>query len=224
MLKTIQNNLKNGHKWTEEELDLIRVEYKGTNKSAELIARRLSIITGENITTYAVKKQAAKNGYTKKQYKQWDDKELDYFTELVGKHSLKDIQCKMRKRGFKRTLKALDFRLHLLNMQASERIGWYTKEDAAGILGVGRITLQKWIDSKALKATWHHGVEPIKGCGKAYWHIDEADLLDFALNHSMELTGRNINFFLISDMFKARLNQKKQAVTLYKTYRAEIYR
>lgn len=208
VVQTIQNNLKNGHKWTEEELDLIRVEYKGTIKSAEIIAKRLSNITGENITAGAVMQKVYRVGFPNKMYKRWTDKEEEYFAELVGKFPICEIHRRMKHNGYNRSLQSIKCKIKALKLSTQDRIGWYTKEETARILGVNPKTVQVWIDCKSLKASWHHGKQPSGNIGRAYWHIDEADLLDFALNHSMELTGRNINFFLISDMFKARLNQK----------------
>jgi hypothetical protein len=197
VVKTIQNNLINGHRWTPEELDLIRVEYKGTLKSAEIIAKRISALTGDTISSQAVKKQAVNNGLTTRRCKIWDDKELEYFIKLIGKYSMKDMLRKMKAAGYKRTMKSLDAKLSELNMKADDRDGWYTKVEVCEILGVGRETVQKWIDSKSLKATYHHGVEPTKDCGRAYWHIEESDLRDFIIKHSMDLTGRNVDLFQI---------------------------
>jgi hypothetical protein len=205
VVQTIQNNLINGHKWTPEELDLIRVEYKGTYKSAELLARRITIKSGDKISAYAVKKQAGRLGLTSNTANLWSDAEVKCLTSLVGKYSMREIQRRLKHNGYKRTMKAIIAKMRDLGMQAEDRVGWFTKREASEILGVSLITVQNWIDCKALKASYHHGVKPAGGAGKTYWHIEESDLLDFILAHPMELTGRNINFFLISDMFKARL-------------------
>ena len=209
VVKTIQNNLINGHKWTPEDYDYIRVEYKGTLRSAEIIAKYLSNKYGYDISKNSVLRKAYSMGLKNASYKRWTEKEEEYFAELIGKYPMYEVHRRMNNNGYNRGMESLKMKKNELKLSSEDRIGWYTKQETARICGVSEKTVGKWIDCKSLKATWHHNKQPSGTSGRAYWHIDESDLLDFALNHSMELTGRNIDFFLLADMFKARLNQKK---------------
>jgi hypothetical protein len=66
--------------------------------------------------------------------------------------------------------------------------------DVCEILAVDHHLVSRWIESGAIRATWHTDVKPCKE-GGAKWHIDEADLRQFIIGHCCELMGRSVDLF-----------------------------
>lgn len=209
VVKTIQNNLQNGHNWTQQDYDYIRTEYKGTIRSAEIIAKHLSIKYGREIGHYAVLRKAYSLGMKNASYKRWTEKEEEYFAELIGKYPMCEVQRLMEKKGYKRGMQAIKMKKNELKLSSEDRVGWYTKYEVSKMLGVSEKTVGAWIDDKKLKASWHHNKQPSNTTGRAYWHIDEDDLREFIEKHAHDLTGRNVDLWQIVEIFKAALREKK---------------
>jgi hypothetical protein len=201
-VNTITNNLKNGHKWTEEDKELIRSEYKGTIFSATIISQRLSQIHGYNISPHAVQSQVYRLNLGSYIKSSWSDAEKEYLTDLVGKYSVKEIKRKFDERGYKRSRFSISCKMNDLRVTNDYRDGWYTKSEVAEMLGITKNRLQCYIDSKVLKASYHNGDKPTNTSGSKMWHIEESDLRDFIIAHSMDLTGRNVDLFQIVNIIK----------------------
>ena len=196
--KLVQAGIKGGnthkHKWTDDERDIVRRDYDGTNKTAYLIAIRLSYITGDKITFYAVKGQAAKMGIMQDKSPDWTDSEIKILTEMIYQYSPIAIAKRLH-----RSLNAVVVKSKRLGLKRRFRDGWYTKKEVCEILGVDHHKVQKWIDSGDLKAQWHTGVKPTQN-GGACWHIGDWALRDFIIKHSFELIGRNVDLFQIVEI------------------------
>lgn len=169
------------HKWTDEEKAIVRRDYKGTNASAQEIANHLGV------TFNAVKGQAAKLGIMRQKCPPWTHKELDCLEKLIHRHSVGTIA-----RILHRSPNAVKVKATRLKLKLRLRDDWYTKLDVCEIVGEDHHKVQRWIDSGALKASWHNGRRPSSE-GLAMWHIEAKDLKEFIIKYSGELLGRNVD-------------------------------
>lgn len=169
------------HKWIEEERDIVRRDYKGTNASAQMIADRLGV------TKCAVKGQAAALGILQQKSPPWTPKELERLEELIHHYSVREIARRLH-----RSHNAVKVKATRLKLKLRLRDDWYTKMEICQICGVDHRKVQQWIDSGALKASWHNGRRPSQK-GMAMWHIEAADFKEFIINYSGELLGRNVD-------------------------------
>jgi len=169
------------HKWNDEEREIVRRDYKGTTKSADLIAMKLGV------TRCAIKGQVQKMGIAMDKSPRWTKHELDSLEELGQKYSIETISRRLH-----RSLNAVAVKMKRLKLSRRSRDGWFTKKEVAEICGVDHKKVQTWIDSGSLKASWHNGNKPQKN-GAAMWHIENGDLRNFLMNYSGELLGRNVD-------------------------------
>lgn len=157
------------HRWTEEELEIVRRDYRGTNTSAQDIADRLGV------TKWAVKGQAAKLGILQQKSPDWTPKELERLQSLIHQHSVTQIAKRLH-----RSPNAVKIKATRLKLGLRVRTDWYTKREVCEILGVDHKKVQSWIDSGALVATWHSGHRPQQN-GMAMWHITTEALRSFII-------------------------------------------
>lgn len=169
------------HKWTDEERKIVRRDYKGTNASAQEIADRLGV------TQNAVKGQAAALGVMQQKSPPWTPHELVQLEELVHRYSVVEIAKKLH-----RSPNAVKIKATRMKLKMRLRDSWFTKKEVCEVCGVDHKKVQQWIDSGALKASWHHGKRPTQ-LGTAAWHIEAIDLRLFIIKHSGELLGRNVD-------------------------------
>ena len=173
--------MKPHHKWTEEDIDIVRRDYRGTTRSAESIASNLGV------TLCAVKGQVQRLGVAMQKSPPWKPEEIERLSELVHQHSI-TVVAKM----LHRSANAVKIKATRLKMCLRTRDGWFTKKEVCEILGVDHKWVQARIDNGALKASWHNGRRPQKN-GMSCWHILEADLRRYIIRHSHELMGRNVD-------------------------------
>lgn len=169
------------HEWTDEERDIVRRDYGGTNASAQRIASRIGV------TFCAVKGQVQKMGIAQQKSPPWTLEELEKLSELIHKYSITGVAKKLH-----RSPNAVKIKATRLKLGLRARDGWYTKREVCEILGVDHKWVQVRINSGVLRASWHSERKPQKG-GMACWHIEEADLRKFIINHCEELLGRNVD-------------------------------
>jgi len=169
------------HKWTEDEREIVRRDYKGKDHSAELIAARLGV------TTFAVKGQVQKLGIAMQKSPPWTQRELEQLQGLIHKHTISQIAKKLH-----RSANAVKIKATRLKLGLRTRDDWYTKREVCEILGVDHKKVQAWIDNGALVATWHNGRKPQK-TGMSMWHIETTALRSFIIKYSGELLGRNLD-------------------------------
>lgn len=185
MMTLVEAGIKCGnarkHKWTDDEKDIVRRDYVGTNASAVGIASKIGV------TPCAVKGKVQEMGIAQQKSPPWTQEELKRLSELIHRYSIRTIAEKMN-----RSLNAVKIKATRLKMGLRARDGWFTKREASEILGVDHKWVQTRIDSGLLKASYHNGVRPQQN-GPACWHIEEADLRAFIINHCGELLGRNVD-------------------------------
>ena len=169
------------HKWTDEEREIVRRDYKGTNASAQIIAEHLGV------TRCAVKGQAVALGILRQKGPPWTPKEVERLEELIHRYSVRTVAKMLH-----RSQNAVKVKATRLKLKLRLRDDWYTKSEVCEICGEDHHKVQRWIDSGALKASWHNGRRPSKK-GMAMWHIEATDLKSFLTNYSGELLGRNVD-------------------------------
>lgn len=187
---------RNRHTWTEAENDIIRRDYKGTYKSASEIAQYISILTGERITRCSVYNQASRMGLHGFERSFWAPEENTLLAELIAIYPLDVVAEKLGRSKY--SVRAHATRIHL---STKVRDGWFTHEEACHILGVDHRTLQSWISAGRLIAYKHTDTIPLKG-GSVMWHITSTALADFIKTCASELTGRNVDAFMIVELIK----------------------
>jgi hypothetical protein len=169
------------HKWTEEERQIVRRDYKGTNASAAAIAADLGL------TKWGVKGQAAKLGILRQKSPPWTAEQLEQLKKEIHRRSIGEIAKRLH-----RSPNAVKIKATKLKLKRRVREGWYTKKDVCAICGVDHKIVQAWIDSGELKATSHYGKRPSK-LGMSSWHIEAADLREFIIYYCERLLGRNVD-------------------------------
>ena len=177
------------HSWTDDEIDIVRRDYKGTNASAQTIADHLGV------SFHSVKGQVQKLGISfHPDRKKWSPEQDDLLRKLMPQLAPGTIAHRMN-----RSVNSVVVRSKRLRIYRRARDGWYTKREVCEILGVDHKWVQSRIDSGALIATYHNGCEPQKN-GGASWHIKENDLSNFIKNYPHELKGRNVDIIQIVDL------------------------
>lgn len=170
------------HYWTEEEGEIVRREYQGTDRSAETIGLKLGF------TLSQVKRHTIALGIMKpRNHKSWTPSEEEKLMELIHIYS-PTIIARMMKRSINSVV------VHSKRLRLSRRIkdGWFNQREISEIFGLDHHKLGRWLDSGVLKASLHNGCLPGK-LGRAQWHIKVEDVRDFILRYAGELTGRNVD-------------------------------
>lgn len=180
--------MRHFHKWTEEEKEIVRRDYRGTNQSTQRIAGNLGV------TFFAVKGQAANMGIMRDKSPDWTENEIRILTDMIN-----EVPPLTIARRLNRSVNAVVVKSKRLGLKRRYRNGWYVKAEVTEICGVGHKKVQRWIDKGWLKASWHTGNKPQKA-GMSVWHISEADFRDFIINHHSELQGRNVDLFQIINL------------------------
>lgn len=187
MIVTVRNMKQ--HKWTDEEREIVRRDYKGTHASASEIGRRLGV------SRHAVAGQVYILGIaTRTDRHPWDPEQDDQLRELIPRCAPRTIAMKMH-----RSTNSVVVRAQRLGLSRRIRDGWFTQTEACAILGVDSHWLQRRIESGQLKATYHNGCRPNRP-GLSMWHIEQKDLKSFICRYPQDLTGRNVDMIAIVEI------------------------
>jgi hypothetical protein len=169
------------HHWTEDELDIVRRDYKGTRLSALSIAARLGV------TQFAVIGQCQRMGLCLQKSPDWSEDELEKLADLIHTKNVTQIG-----KILNRSPNAVKIKATRLKLGLRARDDWFTKKEVCEIVGSDHKKVQSWIDCGWLKAAWHTDRKPQKD-GMAMWHIEAGDLRGFLVGHSGVLMGRNVD-------------------------------
>ena len=171
--------------WSEEEKELVRRDYTGTRTSV----LALSQVTGHPVTS--VKGIVYKLGLgLKTDHKPWTKKEEEALAELITKYPIVKIAEIM-----KRPVNSVASKSERLKLSRRIRDGYFTQREVAQIFGVDSHWVRNKISNNQLVAIPNH--EPIPKHGGSYWRITEDSVRKYLIDHSVELTGRNVNLNLI---------------------------
>jgi len=191
--------LRQNHKWTDDERDIIRRDYKHTRKSCQELAAQL----GEDVTEFAVKGQIINMGIAKRfDRRPWTPQEKEKLAELIPRYCPRVIARMMH-----RSINSVTVMARRIQASRRYRSGWFHKRDVCEILARDHKWVQRCIDSGALKATYHYEVRPTKKGGSA-WHIQQHDLVQFIRKHPQELVGCNIDIIMIVELLAGIINNQ----------------
>ncbi len=186
------------HKWTDDERDIIRRDFKHTRKSCQELAARLGV------TEYGVRGQVTTMGIAKSDDRHpWDSpQEKEKLAKLIPHYCPRAIARMMH-----RSLNSVVVMAKRLNYPRRYREGWFTKREVCEILAHDHKWVQRRIDSGALKATCHYEHRPTQK-GMSAWHIEEHDLVQFIRKCPQELMGCNIDIILIVELLAGIINDQ----------------
>ena len=181
--------MKVNHRWTDDEREIVRRDYKGDNTSAQHIARKL------NVSLFAVKGQVQRLGQARITDRQkWDPAQDEQLRQLLELHPPGQVARKM-----KRSVNSVVVRSKRLGISRRDRHDWYTKREVCEILGVDHKWIQARIDAGTLHAISYFG-GPVQKLGNSAWKITRNDLRVFIRRYPEELNGRNIDLIAVVDI------------------------
>lgn len=189
------------HEWSDEDNTFLRANFDYTHRSLEDMARWLSERYGKTITPWQVRYQVEKLGLPRtwrelgKKY--WTEKEEERLGELLEQYPVSEVARRLR-----RSPASVRFQATKMGLSTLSRLGWYTENEVAQILGVDSHRVNSWINRGILPASYHYGTFPTQH-GMTAWHIKEEDLVAFLRRYAPELTGRHVDVGQIVDMLSA---------------------
>ena len=190
MTTLVQAGIKGGnahkHKWTDEERDIVRRDYDGTNVSARNIASRLGV------TLCAVKGQVQSMGIARDKSRRWTPDDEERLAELITQYTPRTIAHRLH-----RSINSVVVKSKRLGCSRRAKDGWFTKKDVCELLGVDHKWLQRCIDSGKLKAEWNNPERKPCQKGMAYWRIKQLDLIKFIKRNAGDFQSRNVDLVMI---------------------------
>jgi hypothetical protein len=174
--------------WTPEELEILRLNYKGTKVSAIIIGQLIKDKYGIDRTKKGIQQKASSIGLAKKIFTLWDDTEKEQLKSLVGECSTKEISDKLG-----RTIGSIHNQAYALGLKLAHtnRCEWYTKEDLLHIFGVASESIERWIKQRFINYSKFNNY---------IYKFTVKQVRDFIMKYPMELTGRNIDLVQIIDI------------------------
>ena len=190
--------MRQTHRWTDDERDIIRRDYQHTRASMLSLAKKLGV------SPLAVRGQVQNMGICRSgDRQQWTAKQEEQLAELIPKYSMRKIARIMH-----RSINSVTVKTTRLHLSRRIRDGWFTKREVQRILGHDHQWLQRRIDCGALPATWHYATLPTQH-GMSAWHIEEAALKEFIRRYPEELVGCNIDIMMIVEILVGVINGNK---------------
>lgn len=182
------------HKWTQDEEDIVRCQYRGTHQSCRDIADYLNRAGAQPpITQFAVQGRVLKLGIGQRENRRWTESEMNWLREWTGRYPPAVIAKKL-----KRGVVSVTVKMKKMGLFRRAKYGWYTKKDVAEMLGVDPKKVSCWMDDGYLKAVPYQALPQKNGGGQ--WYIEEKDLRAFLLRYPQELVGRNIDVCQVFDI------------------------
>ena len=182
------------HKWTPEEEDIVRQQYRGTHQSCQDIADYLNHAGAKPpISQFAVQGRVTKLGIRQRENRRWTEREMARLQEWTGQYPSVLIAQKL-----KRGVVSVTVKMKRMGLSRRAKTGWYTKKDVGEMLGVDHKKVQRWMDDGYLKAVPDQEIPQKNGGGQ--WRIVENDLRTFLLRFPQELVGRNLDVCQVFDI------------------------
>ena len=177
------------HFWTAEELETVRREYKGNQRSVQWLAQHLKL------SHNSVKAAIQRYGLARiKDRRYWSPEEDERLTDLLSQKPVWQVAKIM-----KRSATAIAHRASRINVSTRMRDGWFTQIEVARLLGVDNRWVLRRIEEGRLRATSFFG-GATDGPGLTQWKITEADVKSFIQRYAQELNGRNFDVVLLVDI------------------------
>lgn len=167
--------------WTPEELEILRINYKGTGNSVIIIQKLIKDKYGIDRTKKGIQQKASGIGLAKKMVAFWNDEEKEQLKSLAGECSTKEISDKLG-----RTIGSIQNQAYALGLKLSHtnRCEWYTKEDLLHIFGVASESIERWIKQGFINYSRFNDY---------IYKFTVKQVKDFIMKYPMELTGRNVD-------------------------------
>ena len=182
------------HQWTAEERQQVITTYDGTDRSLVGLASRLKV------TKLAVKSMVQRLGLSRTMpQRRWTEEEDAVLAEEMEEYCLTVVA-----RHMKRSINSVAVRAKRLRISRRAHSGWYTQREVIEILGVDHNWINARVKTGALRAADHHRGGADEHKSGAVMHISEKDLRAFIIENARELTGRNVDLFLIVEIVGAR--------------------
>lgn len=195
------------HKWTPEEEDIVRQQYRGTHQSQRDIADYLNRAGAQPpISQYAVQGRIMKLGIGQRENRRWTESEIRRLREWTGRLRPEEIATRL-----KRGRISVQVKQKKMGLCLRTKDGWYTKKDVAEMLGVEHKKVQQWMDDGYLKAVPYRAMPQKNGGGQ--WYIAEADVRAFLLRFPQELIGRNLDLCQVFDILVPAGVNRYQKIT-----------
>ena len=175
--------------WTQEEDDVVRRDYRGTQASADELAGRL------HRTYFALKARVGLLGVTRHKGPDWSAQEVEYLQENFGRLALATLAYHLPGRS----VTAVKIKGQRLGLRRSVREGWFTMLEVCQILGLDHHATQRYRELGILKAT--------RECDRpgSMWRIATQDLRQFIADHAYDLHGRNVQLGPLVDLLLDRM-------------------
>lgn len=193
VLQTISNPIcKYQQLWTQQELDFLKVSYKGTKGNVFSVQQSIKRMFGIDRTYYAIRHKAKDLELTKHRSRKWSKLQESELENLASEMPVKKIALKMN-----RTLHSIRNKCNELGIKTGTpgRCNWYTQQDLVHIFGVCNTTILRWIKNKELIADKQ---------GSSY-KISIKDLRNFIIKYPFEFTGRNVDMIQIVDILTSNV-------------------
>ena len=178
------------HHWTEEELVILRRDYRHTVGSLRELGKRFEV--SEN----SIRQQLGRMGLLRHSVV-WSERDKRYLIDNYKKYSPQTLAKRLHKSVNSVTAKACR-----LKITSRARDGWFTKSDVAEIFGVDIGWITRRMNSGGLKfemEPYNPERPPRKGFRDS-WRISEDALRDFIRRYPEELTGLNVDFVMLVDI------------------------
>jgi hypothetical protein len=175
-------------RWTNEERDYVRDNYRRCRSSVQSIAQHL------NRTSTSVLSQIPKLAITngRPNYKEWSEKELNTLHEYYGELPMWKLEDM-----FGRSASAIHNKAYKVGIKRCLRSDWYTVDDVRLICAVAQRTITGWIKNGQLLAT----SEVNREFGNVRIHrISKEALRDFIRRYPTELQGRNVDMIQLVEI------------------------
>jgi hypothetical protein len=195
--KLVLTKISRHYKWTPEELEIVRLNYKGSKNSVIIIQRLIKDKYGIDRTYKAIQQKAEGIGLAIKIFTVWSEEEKEQLKSMVGEYSTDNIAKKLG-----RTISSVQNETYVLGLKLAHtnRSEWYTKEDLQHIFGVASESIEKWIQ---------HGFINYSKFNKYIYKFTVKQVRDFIMKYPMELTGRNIDLVQIIDIICPKYQMDK---------------
>lgn len=129
--------MRQSHKWTEEEREIIRRDYRHTFASKQALAARLGV------SPSSIAGQVATMGIARRDDRRpWSPEEKEILAELIHRYCPRRVASLMH-----RSLNSVVVMSKRLGESRLVRNGWFTEAEVCQILGMGHKWVQRRIDS-----------------------------------------------------------------------------
>ncbi len=186
------------HRYSDEEIDIIRRDYRHSKESLRELAQRLGT------TPASINGKVRLLGLSKRtdyRRRKWTEEEEKKLVKLLERHAPSSVPKFMG-----RSINSVVVKSKRLGVRRRNRNDWYVMREVCEILGVDHHWLRRRVDSGAIVATWHYDKEPGQRKGSLSWHFTQHAVCEFIRRYPEELNGRNVDMIQVVEILVGVLN------------------